>query len=149
MQIKVHKPADSDSGKVGALAYTSMLSAFKEAGWPIPANASPDIFAQMWAAGRLVVIGAWEGDQMLGCRTMVLSNSVFSAAAKIASTLTLLVAPEHRRQGIGTQLVTQGDAWARSQGAWGVTISATPASESLFRQVGYGPHSVALGRLLA
>jgi ribosomal protein S18 acetylase RimI-like enzyme len=57
----------------------------------------------------------------------------------------LYVAPDHRRQGIGTALMHQAETWARSRGDRQIGLqvfqSNQPALE-LYRQLGYKPRSL-------
>jgi GNAT superfamily N-acetyltransferase len=53
---------------------------------------------------------------------------------RLANVITL---PEHRGQGLGTMLVLDVVAWARSIAAGRVDLIATPAGQNLYDKLGF------------
>jgi GNAT superfamily N-acetyltransferase len=73
------------------------------------------------------------------------------SGAVLADLESMFVAAEHRSAGIGKQLVTAFEAWARAAGAQALTVSAYASNQRALRfyaAEGYVDHSVQLLRRL-
>lgn len=65
--------------------------------------------------------------------------------------LMLYVAPDHRRQGIATALLTVAEAWAQQQGHGQITLqvfSDNQAAQALYQSLGYLPEAILLKKTL-
>lgn len=127
MQIQIHKATDPEAAETGSFAFTSVVEAFREAGLSVPGEVDPDLFTSMWSTGMLLVFGAWEDGRMVGCRVVVLSPNFFNPKFKLASTVSLFVAPGARARGVAKQLMQVGDQTLREQGAVASVVQAFKA----------------------
>lgn len=146
MQIRVHSPTDPDAADVGAKAFTSVVTAYREAGMFVPETFQTDLFSQLWATRMLVVIGAWENAVMTGCRVLLLAPSFFQPDKRVASQLSVFVTPDMRGRGIGEQLMVQGDNLLKSHGVMLSTMVAP--DEALGRKLGYSPVALYMEKVL-
>lgn len=65
--------------------------------------------------------------------------------------LMLYVAPEHRRRGIATALLTTAQAWAKARGDRQIALQVladNPGAIALYRQLGYQTHTLWLTKPL-
>lgn len=149
MQIRIHKPADADAVDAGSLAFASIALAFAEAKLisPPQPDYDPALFTKLWEADALGFAGAWLDGKMIGCRVVVVSPSILSPAYRIATTVSIYVSPEHRKQGVATQLIVQGDNHLKSLGVNGCAVMSM-ANSPMLQHVGYVPKTTFHERLL-
>ncbi len=89
------------------------------------------------AAGRRVILGAWEGGVLVGTVTLDLATPPNQPhRADIAK---LLVHPDARRRGIARALMARAEAEARRAGRWLLTLDTNEgdAADSLYRALGW------------
>lgn len=147
MQVRIHKPADADAVDAGSLAFASMALAFQEVGLATPPSYDSALFTKLWEADALGFAGAWEGAAMIGCRIVVVSPTLLNPHFRMATTVSIFVAPEHRKKGVATQLILQGDNHLRSIGVWGAAMMTISPSQKM-RDIGYSDTTVYMERKL-
>lgn len=137
MQIRAHLATDPDAADIGAHAFLSAMEAFRESGLFLPEPLRPDLFTPMWATGMLHILGAWDEQIMVGCRVIVVAPCIFNGDLKVASTVSLFVAPSARSRGIASQLMKFGDEMLKSKGVVISTVQAvgnhTPSQAEGYR----------------
>ena len=147
MQIKVHTGQDQDAADVAAMALTAALAALQERSMAAPSSLDPSVFSQLWEAGSAVIIGAWDGAEMIGCRVVVKAPNLLNPAVVVASSPITFVRPDRRRQGVGTQLLVQGDLVLKAAGV-SVSIVLAPDRLGAAAEVGYIAKAVYTERML-
>lgn len=91
-------------------------------GLPPPA-ASREIYEAIEATGALRVIGAFDGEEVVGCLVLVVSvNPHYGIPLAVAESF--FVSPEWRKTGAGMLMLQLAEDVARSMGAEGIFVSA-------------------------
>lgn len=117
------------------LAEYGAESAIEELG---PPAAQLDTYRQMEAVGALHLLGAFDGDALVGFLVMIVSVLPHYGAC-IASTESFFVARAARKSGAGLKLLHEAEQLAKSLGAAGFFVSAPMSSrlEKILPGVGY------------
>lgn len=90
-----------------------------------------DLYAGLEATGFMQVIGAFEGERLVGFLVLVVTvNPHYSQI--LAVTESYFVAAEHRKTGAGLQLLAVAENLAKQKGALGMFVSA-PVQSRLAR----------------
>lgn len=87
------------------------------------ANAQTETYRQMEAVGVLHLIGAFQGDELVGFLIMIVSV-LPHYGKRIASTESFFVASAARKGGAGLKLLREAERLAESLGAMGFFVSA-------------------------
>ena len=110
-----------------------------ELGYPAAPASIPDRLAQMGADGRAMALVAVHGDRVLGVATLHLLHTLH-AVEQIAQLTLLIVAGEARGQGVGRQLVSAVEGYARSHGCARIVVTTAEHREgahAFYSRLGY------------
>jgi GNAT superfamily N-acetyltransferase len=102
------------------LAEYGVESAIEGLGQP---SAQIETYRQMEALGMLCLIGAFQGDELVGFLIMIVSV-LPHYGKRIASTESFFVASAARKGGAGLKLLCEAERLAKSLGAMGFFVSA-------------------------
>ena len=94
-----------------------------ELGYPTPAAEVPDRLVQLAAFPKTLVLVAEIDGEVGGLITMIIYPSIH-AKQPVAFITSLVVAPEYRGKGIGSDLVGRGERWAVDNGAIRVSVGS-------------------------
>ena len=83
----------------------------------------------------VLVLVAESGDGVIGYLLAAL-NPTFFANGPVAGVEEVMVAPEHRRAGVGAALMAEAEAWADARGAAYVSLASRRAG-SFYLSLGY------------
>lgn len=96
-------------------------------------------YAQLVAAGIMVPLGVFLGDELIGLCAVLLTPVLHFGGKILASTETLFVAAAHRTNGTGRKLLKAAETVAKEAGAGGLYVTAPTGGrlERLLPHVGY------------
>lgn len=96
------------------------------AGMPPPAP-SREIYERLEATGLLHVLGAFQGEVLVGFLVMMVATNPHYGVP-LAVTESFFVGSAHRKGGAGLKLLHEAEGIAKSAGAHGILVSAPTAS---------------------
>ena len=97
-------------------------------GMPKPV-ADVDMYFEMEAAGVYHIIGAFDGDDVVGMLNMVLAKLTHYGGAMSATTESYFVEREYRKRGAGIRLLRAAEEHAAALGATALFVSARCRSD--------------------
>ena len=122
-----------------------MASNWEETGFDFPFNPSAEMYQAVVDAGLMFVIGAFDGEQVVGYCTMTVAPTMHNPSVILAANDALFVLPKYR--GItGGRMIRMAEREAKARGACRVlwhTRSGTKLHESMARH-GYRPADIVM-----
>lgn len=113
------------------------LRSLMASAWGTPTDAD---FEAIWARS-LAHLAAYDGERLVGYVNVASDGGIH------ASVFDTTVDPDYRRQGIGTRLVVEAAAIARSRGAQCLHVDFEPSLAAFYAACGFLPTAAGLMRL--
>lgn len=119
-----------------AVAVAALLG---ELGYPATPESVPGRLARLAHGGRAVALAAVRGDVVVGLATVHLLAGLH-ASNDVAQLTALVVTDTARRHGVGRQLVSAAEEWARSRGCQRIFVTTAlhrHAAHAFYERLGY------------
>lgn len=149
MRIEIYDNAKVDgAAELGAYAWMALKFTLTELSHPVPQVMDSDAFSQLWDQGALVLVGLYDGDELVGCRIVSVTSHLLSSTVMVASGILIFVDPRYRRHGWASKMITESNGYLEAErNVWLFDeMSLTAESRELLSGLGYGVNAFAMSR---
>lgn len=105
-------------------------------------------FEKILSDPRNILLGVWDGNQLIGTGTLLLVEKIYGRYAYIED---MMVHSDYRRQGIGSKLTKALITAARKRGVKTIELTTRPsrvAANKLYQKFGFQPKETNVYRLI-